>query len=85
MKTRTLITMFLLASLIGFAGNPKSIQCKAITKKGTQCTRMTSDKSGLCWQHLDLSKKAKTPKDTLTGPKGGRYYIENGVKHYVKR
>jgi hypothetical protein len=88
MKTKTLIISLLLVlgiAILASAGTPKSTQCSAITKKGTQCTRMTTDKSGLCWQHLDISKKAKTPKDTLTGPKGGRYYIENGVKHYIKR
>jgi hypothetical protein len=85
MKTKIMITMFLLIGFIALAGTQKPTQCTATTKKGTQCTRMTSDKSGLCWQHLDISKKAKTPKDTLTGPKGGRYYIENGVKHYIKK
>jgi len=28
-----------------------SIQCRAITGKGAQCTRRTTDKTGLCWQH----------------------------------
>jgi uncharacterized protein YgiM (DUF1202 family) len=28
-----------------------SVQCRAITKSGKQCSRMTSDPSGLCWQH----------------------------------
>lgn len=26
-------------------------RCRAITKAGTQCSRMTSDSSGYCWQH----------------------------------
>jgi hypothetical protein len=29
---------------------PVSTQCKAITKKGTQCTRKAGD-NGYCWQH----------------------------------
>jgi hypothetical protein len=29
----------------------ESIQCKAKTKKGTRCKRMTSTASGYCWQH----------------------------------
>ena len=28
-----------------------SVQCSGITKKGTQCKRMTSDPSGFCFQH----------------------------------
>ena len=28
-----------------------SVRCRAITKSGKQCSRMTSDPSGLCWQH----------------------------------
>jgi hypothetical protein len=29
----------------------KSVQCSAITKKGTRCRRMTRSPDGLCWQH----------------------------------
>ncbi|ROL59293.1 hypothetical protein D9V86_10865 [Bacteroidetes/Chlorobi group bacterium ChocPot_Mid] len=29
----------------------ETIRCQAITKKGTQCSRTTTDKSGNCWQH----------------------------------
>jgi hypothetical protein len=63
-----------------------SKQCKAITQKGVQCKRWTSDKSGLCLQHL---KAQQTKEDTVkrviyTGSKGSRYYISNGIKHYIK-
>jgi hypothetical protein len=27
------------------------VQCSAITKKGTRCTRMTKSPNGKCWQH----------------------------------
>lgn len=30
---------------------PAPRRCKATTKAGTQCSRMTSDSSGYCWQH----------------------------------
>ena len=28
-----------------------SVQCSATTKKGSRCKRMTTNSSGLCWQH----------------------------------
>lgn len=28
-----------------------SVQCTALTKKGTRCKRMTKNVSGRCWQH----------------------------------
>lgn len=28
-----------------------SVQCRAMTKSGKQCSRMTNDPSGYCWQH----------------------------------
>ncbi len=28
-----------------------TVQCRAITKSGKQCSRRTSDPSGYCWQH----------------------------------
>lgn len=28
-----------------------AVQCSATTKKGTQCSRMTTSLSGKCWQH----------------------------------
>ncbi len=28
-----------------------SVRCSAITKKGTQCSRMTYSPNGKCWQH----------------------------------
>lgn len=28
-----------------------AVQCSATTKKGTQCSRMTTNLSGRCWQH----------------------------------
>jgi len=30
---------------------PYEVQCSAITRKGTQCSRMTRSLSGRCWQH----------------------------------
>lgn len=30
--------------------NAKETQCKAVTKKGTRCTRIATD-GGYCWQH----------------------------------
>lgn len=29
----------------------ENVQCKGITKSGTQCKRMTTNASGYCWQH----------------------------------
>lgn len=29
----------------------QTVQCSAITKKGTQCSRMTKSLNGKCWQH----------------------------------
>jgi hypothetical protein len=71
--------VLLLLSFSCFAGDP--IQCKAITAKGTQCKRQAVNGSDYCYQHQ--TTKAKI--DTLTGPKGGKYYIKNGIKHYVKK
>jgi len=31
--------------------NYSKVQCSAITKKGTQCKRMTKSPNGYCWQH----------------------------------
>lgn len=31
--------------------NSEEVQCKATTKKGTRCKRLTKSKNGLCWQH----------------------------------
>lgn len=88
MKTRITI-LFLLVALIGFAGNPKeSKQCKAKTQAGYQCTRMTTDSTGYCWQHKYIKDHPTKPipKDSLhIGPKGGVYYHDaQGNKHYVK-
>jgi phosphatidylserine/phosphatidylglycerophosphate/cardiolipin synthase-like enzyme len=33
------------------SSDSKTVQCKAVTQKGTRCKRMTSDPSGYCWQH----------------------------------
>jgi hypothetical protein len=52
---KTFFTLLLAAtlSLTCIAGQPtpKGVQCKAMTKAGTQCKRKTTDASGLCWQH----------------------------------
>jgi regulator of replication initiation timing len=68
-------------------------QCKAITKAGTQCSRMASEGSEFCWQHQ--SKDTTTPVKTYskssggatyTGPRGGIYhYSSSGKKVYTKR
>ncbi|MBS1913686.1 MAG: hypothetical protein JST22_16990 [Bacteroidetes bacterium] len=42
------------ASPAGTAGsgtNAAQTQCRAVTRSGKRCSRMTSDPSGYCWQH----------------------------------
>jgi len=42
-------------------------QCKATTKKGTQCKRKASDDSGYCFQHKKLSNASEaTTKEKTT-------------------
>ncbi len=33
------------------AKDANKVQCSEMTKKGTQCLRMTSSPNGKCWQH----------------------------------
>jgi hypothetical protein len=37
------------------ASQQESQQCKAITKAGKRCSRMTTDPSGYCWQHKKMA------------------------------
>jgi hypothetical protein len=46
----------------------KTVRCSAKNKTGTQCKRMTSNSSGMCFQHVDqtvLIKPAKVAKDKV--------------------
>jgi colicin import membrane protein len=73
-----------------------STQCKAITKKGSQCTRNAIAGTDYCWQHSKSSVKTEK-KDSKTntgvsdntiqtGPRGGKYYINShGNKTYIKK
>ena len=53
-------------------------QCKAITAKGTQCSRKAQDGSEFCWQHAAKAGEQKTSTTTSTpakstgGASGGR-------------
>jgi hypothetical protein len=71
-------------------------QCIAITKKGAQCTRNAEEGSDYCWQHNKSKTTIKSEtksynsnssgRTILTGPRGGKYYInKNGKKTYIKR
>lgn len=66
-------------------------QCIAITEKGTQCGRNAEVGSDYCWQHKNTINKStsnnKSPDKTiLTGPRGGKYYINSkGKKVYIKK
>lgn len=78
--------------------NEASKQCKAITQKGTQCSRNADSGSEYCWQHKSTyepnskvtptkaSSSSGSPGRTIhTGPRGGKYYINSkGNKVYVK-
>lgn len=69
-------------------------QCKAITKKGTQCSRNAEEGSDYCWQHNKTKSNVKSETNSYnssgrtihTGPRGGKYYINsNGKKTYIKK
>lgn len=75
-------------------------QCKAITAKGTQCSRKAEVGGDYCWQHKGYSGSKSTVKSSgsssqtstgsgrtiQTGSRGGKYYInKNGNKTYIKR
>jgi len=77
---KTIILLFALSfSFSAFS----QIRCKAITKKGTQCTRFSVSDS-LCNQHLHSSHLLSDSLVILTGKNGGKYYLKDGVKHYIK-
>ena len=76
----------------------ESGRCKAITLKGSQCSRKSEAGSDYCWQHKNNGQAKSTVKSSgsssgssgsgrtiLTGPRGGKYYInKNGKKTYIK-
>lgn len=53
-------------------------QCKAITARGTQCSRKAQDGSDYCWQHAEKAGKNQTttstskPTKSVSTPSGGR-------------
>lgn len=52
-KMSTMVLFLLLSfTAIGQADTSHTVQCIAITKAGTQCTRKTTNCDALCWQHL---------------------------------
>ncbi|HAQ02375.1 hypothetical protein A2467_02280 [Candidatus Nomurabacteria bacterium RIFOXYC2_FULL_36_8] len=79
--------------------NSTNNQCKAITAKGTQCSRNAEAGSDYCWQHKSSQETKSTVKSSSssgsnsgsgrtihTGSRGGQYYInKNGNKTYIKR
>lgn len=67
-------------------------QCKATTKKGTQCTRNAQEGSDYCWQHQGNSGGGNSTsissgsREIFTGPRGGQYYINSkGKKTYIRK
>lgn len=70
-------------------------RCKAITAKGTQCSRNAEPGSDYCWQHQEnsstttvtqKSSSSSTSRTIYTGPRGGKYYINSkGNKVYIKK
>lgn len=67
-------------------------QCKATTKKGTQCSRNAKEGSDYCWQHQGFSGGGNSQsissgsREILTGPRGGQYYINSkGKKTYIRK
>ena len=65
-------------------------RCQAITAAGTQCTRKALPGSKYCWQHQNYGKSssssASSDRQILTGPRGGKYYINsNGKKVYIRK
>jgi regulator of replication initiation timing len=90
----------------GIVGNQEQIntnstpgRCKAITAKGTQCSRNAEPGSDYCWQHKSTYEPNSQPRNLTstpkssgsgrvihTGPRGGKYYINSkGNKTYIKR
>ena len=69
-------------------------RCEALTQSGAQCKRNAEVGSLYCWQHqnagasLNSSAPATTPEERtiLTGPRGGKYYINSkGKKTYIRK
>ncbi len=65
-------------------------RCQAITAAGTQCTRRAQPGSKYCWQHQNYGKatpsSGSSDRQILTGPRGGKYYINsNGKKVYIRK
>lgn len=78
--------------------NSSTKRCIAITAAGTQCKRSADQESDYCWQHKTEYKSTKsqstitnptttsTGRTILTGPRGGKYYINSsGKKTYIKK
>jgi len=49
LKTETYINS--VSSESNSESNSERVQCSGITKKGTRCKRMTTNKNGRCFQH----------------------------------
>lgn len=76
--------------------NVKILQCTAITKSGSQCKRNAQPNTKFCWQHQSSSSQENLKSNStsneyynghkiITGPRGGKYYINrNGNKTYIK-
>lgn len=71
-----------------------SARCEAATQSGTRCTRNAEVGSLYCWQHQQASSTLNSratpttpPERTiLTGPRGGKYYINSkGKKTYIRK
>jgi colicin import membrane protein len=74
-------------------------RCKAITTAGNQCSRNAQEGSDYCWQHAKAFESSKTSaspgnsinsntgtREIMTGPRGGKYYINsNGKKTYIRK
>lgn len=79
----------------GLTSNPGATpgRCKAITSKGTQCSRTADVGSEYCWQHKKTYEPNSTNTNSVspakssgssgagreiqTGPRGGKYYINS--------
>ena len=65
-------------------------RCQAITAAGTQCARKAQPGRKYCWQHQNYGKatssSGSSDRQILTGPRGGKYYINsNGKKVYIRK
>lgn len=77
MKTKLFLISFILFSAFSASltaqTKAKTVQCKAITKKGVQCKRMTSNANGLCYQHQPKKQATVLSKEPVMG--GYKYKI----------